>query len=194
MMEIGKTFRLEDQFSPVVLAGILDVSTQAVYGLIKQGRIVPEGNYREVIQSYIAYWKKRADKNHGSIAEIALARKAELDRARVEEIWLRVKSERSTLISLQEFSDVFSPLFLQVKDQLIAIGKKHSDIREELLRLLDSWADLGEKYIINAEEGGNSFMDRQLSEMERLEDQCIQEVNSLGKSSEELEEKFNGTD
>jgi hypothetical protein len=177
----GRTFDPSAEYSPIVLAGFLGISASNVYQLVKQGRMTGGCSYREAVQSYVAFWRKKADVQSNSIAEISLARKAELDRAKVELTWLQVKKERGELINRLEFSEILGSVFGSIKGQMLSLGKKYNeDVREDIHLLLESWAKLGEVYIDQAERDRERFLQLQRNELEKLEATCTQDVDSKG--------------
>lgn len=167
---IGESFELEDNYSPTVLASIFGVNQSEVYKLIKQGRLPAECTYREALRSYINFWKFKSKAKRDSMSEIALARRAELDRVRIEQGWFGLRKERGLLISKEEFIEVFSPIYLQIRDQLRALIKRHPKLREEIDSILSSWADLGDKYQTEVKQDLDTYVENQMQELEKLEE------------------------
>ncbi len=162
---------LNGEYSPAVLAGILNVSPANIYQLQQQGRLPNTGSLRNALSQYVAYWKGKATNKGGSAHEIAIIRKSELDRAKVELTWLQVKKERGQLVDLQEFSDILAPTFLQIRSQLIAFSRKFPETTKEVDKLLGSWSLMGQVYCKEAEKSMEEFVDSQLADLTDLEEQ-----------------------
>lgn len=162
-------FDLNAQFSPAVLAGIIGVSPANIYQLQQQGRLPLSGSYREAIRKYISYWKQKATNKGSSIHEIGQARKSELDRAKTELAWLTVKKEREQLVDIEAFASVFTPAYMQMKMQLVALTRQDASLQEPIDKILESWAVLGERYTQEATQEMEHFVEAQINELETLE-------------------------
>jgi len=189
IMDVGREFSLEEDYSPLVLAGIFGEAPSGIYRLIKLGRIPPTCSYRDALRAYVNYWKLRGKAGENAISEIVMARRAELDRVRIEQGWFNIRKERGLLISKEEFVEVFSPIYLQIRDQLRALIKRHPDLRQEIDGILESWADIGKQYKIEVKESLDNYVEDQLNELKTLEEKAkTEEVETTKRTLEVLNE------
>jgi len=154
-----------------VLSGLLGVSINLVYGLAKQRRFKHSGTYREAIRDYVEYWKSRANVRQTSLGQIAQVRKAELDRARLQQTWIAVRKERGELIDVNEFGEVLGRLFSSIRGQLLALARRYKgDVKTDVDIILEGWAKIGEVYLKDANAIIDEFEGKQLEELKKLED------------------------
>ena len=166
---------LDAQVQVQVIAGLLGVSTSMIYGLSKQGRLKLSCSYRECIRDYVNYWKDKVNGRQTSIGEMVQVRKAELDRARVQQVWLAIQKERGELIDKHEFGEVLGRLFSSIRGQLLALGKRYKaeGVREDVDVILENWAKLGEAYLCETEKTLKNFESDQIQVLQELEDALV---------------------
>ena len=168
-MQTGRVFALENQCEEAVLAGLIGISLSRVHQL-QQGADIPKtGTYREQLNNYCNYLRSKSRRKAGPISEITSARNAELIRANIQLKWLEIKEKRKELISSKDFAEAFSPMFLQIRDQLIAMGKRHLELRGEIYKLLEDLSIVGGRYCEVAEQETDEFIHTQLAELTDME-------------------------
>lgn len=166
---------LDAQVQVQVVAGLLGVSTSMIYGLAKQGKLKLDSSYRDCIRGYVNHWKDKVNGRQTSIGELVQVRKAELDRARVQQVWISVQKERGELIDKGEFGEVLGRLFSSIRGQLLALGKRYKTegVKEDVAVILENWAKIGDVYLAETGIVLRDFESDQIQELHDLENSLI---------------------
>ena len=151
---------LEDAVSPAVLAGILGISVPMIYQARQDGKLPPESNatYRNCIQQYVQWHKKRSNVKASSMAERKMLQEIRNGIAKEELTWLDIKEKRSLLIDKQELANILEPIFYLVKSGLVNLSRKHPTALEDVDNILRSWAALGEKIVLRSEKDAEAYV------------------------------------
>ena len=146
--------------SPAILAGILGISIPMVYQGRQDGKLPPESNatYRNCIQQYVQWHKKRSNVKASSMAERKMLQEIRNGIAKEEQTWLDIKAKRELLIDKQEVANIVEPIFYLVKSGLVNLARKRPEVQEEIDGILRSWATLGERMVSVADMDADKFV------------------------------------
>ena len=103
MTELDKTNKaiidLDAQASPAILAGILDIPVSMVHQGRQDGKLPSKtsASYRECIQQYTFYYKKKISTRSTSMAEAKLAQDIRNGIAKEQQQWLEIKKTKEEL-------------------------------------------------------------------------------------------------
>lgn len=133
--------------SPAVLAGILGIPVPMVYQARQDGKLPSnaEASYRDCIQHYINFYKKKINSRSTSMAEAKLAQDIRNGIAKEELSWLEVKKLKMELLEASVMKELFEPVFHIIRASLVNLARKHPDIRPEIDNMMESWNRLGEQ-------------------------------------------------
>lgn len=157
-------FRPDDVNSPAVLAGILGIPVPMVYQGRQDGKLPsdPEATYRECIQQYINFYKKKINSKSTSMSEAKLAQDIRNGIAKEEQQWLEIKRLKYELLEASEMKELFEPVFHIIRASLVNLARKHPFIQKEIDNMMESWNRLGEQIERKAEIDGNAYVQSML--------------------------------
>ena len=164
---------IDSEYSIAILAGWFDMSPSNIYGLQQRNIIPVSGTYREAVTSYINYWKGKATKKSGSILEIGAVRKAELDRARTVSVWYGVRKDRSELIDKEEFVQMAQPIFSGMRTELMALTRKHPELKEDISKVLNGVAARGVTMLSKHRKAMQAQVEAEIQTMADMEQEVI---------------------
>lgn len=168
---------LDTEYSPAVLAGLFEMSPSNIYQLQQRGIIPHACSYRKAIQTYLQYWKTKATTQSGSLTEISMIRKAELDRARAVLVWYTVRKERKELVDLEEFVERAQPIFSGLRTELIALTRKFPELRSDITSILNGIASKGVNSLSRNEKKLDKLIAKEIAEMDALEEDAAERAS-----------------
>ena len=172
---------LDSQASPAILAGILDIPVSMVHQGRQDGKLPAKtsATYRECIQHYVFYYKKKINSRSGSMLEAKTAQDIRNGIAKEEMQWLEIKREKEQLLDITVMKDLFEPIFQIVRSSLVNVARKHPQVTPDIDNMLESLNTLGEKIAIKAGQDADDFVKTML-----------EKELTLNKAEDEVEEAF----
>ena len=178
---------LDTQASPAILSGILDIPVSMVHQGRQDGKLPSKtsATYRECIQQYIHYYKKKINSRATSMGEAKLAQDIRNGIAKEEMQWLEIKREKEQLIDVNEMKELFEPIFHIIRSSLVNIARKHPETQKDIDNMLESLSILGTKVANKAAQDGEEFvqsmLEREFTTAEAEEE--IEEAFELGEQN-----------
>ena len=161
---------LDKPYSPAILAGLFDMSPSNIYQLAQRGIISEGDTYRSAIKNYLLYWKGKAS-GSGSIAEIAMVRKAELDRAKTIAAWYKIKQERGELVNKEAFLEQIEPIFHSLRAEMVAVTRKYPDTQTSIDKILNGLAAQGQLLTEKAAKQMSTYVEEEVQVMVDMEEE-----------------------
>lgn len=161
--------RIDDPASPATLAGILGIAVPLVYQGRQDGKLPSntEASYRDCIQQYITFYKRKINSRSTSMSEAKLAQDIRNGIAKEEQQWLEIKRLKFELLEAAEMKELFEPIFHIVRASLVNLARKYPEIQNEIDNMMESWNLLGEKIenkaMSDAEAYVQSMLERELT-------------------------------
>ena len=150
--------------SPAVLAGILGIPVPMIYQGRQDGKLPAsaEATYRDCIQHYINFYKKKMNSRSTSMAEAKLAQDIRNGIAKEEQQWLEIKRLKEELLEAAVLKELFEPIFHIVRASLVNLARKHPEITKEIDNMMESWDRLGTHIEKQALIDGNAYVQSML--------------------------------
>ena len=159
---------LDAKAVPAILAGILGISVPMIYQGRQEGKLPgdPDSSYRDCIQHYVQFHKRRSNLKSSSVVERKLIQDIRLSMAKEEMQWLDIKKNKQELIDKQEFARILIPIFNLVRSGLVNITREYPQTQERIDSVMKTWVNLGEQLkelgLLNAETYVNSMLEKEV--------------------------------
>lgn len=172
---------LDAQASPAILAGILDIPVSMVHQGRQDGKLPPKtsASYRESIQHYILYYKRKISTRSTTMGEAKLAQDIRNGIAKEQQQWLEIKQTKLELLDVNEIKDLFEPVFHIIRSSLVNVARKHPSTTSDIDNMLSALNDLGQKVALKASKDADEFVKSMLEKEFKLEE-----------AEDEMEEAF----
>jgi phage terminase Nu1 subunit (DNA packaging protein) len=147
-----------------ILAGILGISVQMVYGARKDGKLPAHTNatYKECIQQYIQYYKSKIANKANSMYEAKMEQDIKNGVAKEQMQWLEIKKQKQEVVDVQVLSELIQPIFQIIKSNLVNISRKFPETEKDIDRAFDSLYSLGNKIAERATLDADTYVQEQL--------------------------------
>jgi hypothetical protein len=157
---------LDSAVSPAILSGLLGCNVSMLYQYRQDGKLPSntDATYRECILHHVKYWKAKAVKKTSNIAEEDLIQKIKLNKAKTEREWLAVAKEKKEAIDGKVLLMAFEPYFVSMRGQLVAITRAYPETRDKIDSVLNTWKEIGEEMVKNANGVFETFIQDKLNE------------------------------
>lgn len=167
----AKFIDLDAPNSPAVLSGLFSVAVPMIYQYRQDGKLPASGDAttRDCIRHHFGYWKTKAGGKSVGLQEQKLVQDLELNRAKTESEWLRIKEKRGILIDKEQLALVFEPAFLQVRTQLLGIARRNPSTQDDIDKTLDQWDKMGKQQLEKSTEEFEAFIAKEMESEHELE-------------------------
>jgi uncharacterized protein YaaN involved in tellurite resistance len=133
----------------------------------------PDASYRDCIQHYISFYKKKINSRSTSMAEAKLAQDIRNGIAKEEQQWLEIKRLKMELLEASEMKELFEPIFHIIRSSLVNLSRKYPELQNEIDNMMESWNRLGEqveqKAVVDSNAYVQSMLEKELSVIEAEE-------------------------
>jgi len=158
-----------------ILSGLLSMHKADLYAGFQNGRLPANkaASLSECLQHYITWLKNKNNAKKVSVSEAIAAQQIKLQQAKTEQTWLEVKKSRSQLVDINELAILFEPMFSSMRQQLLAVSRKHPEAQTDLEKLLNYWNDVGSSMASRAEAEAEAMLRKVIDEELTFSDEDV---------------------
>ena len=166
--------------SPVILASLIGCS-EPMLDKYRQKGLLPQNtdsSIAECISFHCDQLRQLTSGITSDLAEQALIADTKLKISRMEGNYLDQKIKRGEFLEVAELSELFSPVFEHIQEQLHALARDFPIVHDKVVSMTRSWNKLGEDITSYAKKDEHIFVQAKINEDVQSTDK-LKEIQEL---------------